>query len=168
MGLDAMLESLFISDKTCAKLATQLCITYRSLALNSTEQFLATPINVLPRGTETGRFLAIDVGGSNLRVAFVELLGRHHDQGQNIRKVDEKAWPIEDHLKFDKAEDLFLWIGDCIADVIRSSPRDDSEEEIIPMGITFSFPMMYVLLHARLVILLTHLNIDKSQSQMLL
>jgi hexokinase len=49
----------------------------------------------------------------------------------------------------DKAEDLFAWIADCIAEVLReaipastlksgsSSPFDDE----ILLGITFSFPM---------------------------
>jgi hexokinase len=49
----------------------------------------------------------------------------------------------------DQAEDLFTWIGDCIAEVIKGALNDmpaseaaDSPfgEELL-LGITFSFPM---------------------------
>ncbi|KAL1643665.1 hypothetical protein SLS58_004680 [Diplodia intermedia] len=134
--------------------------TYRDLAQQSNQHFLATPVTALPTGRETGTFLAIDVGGTNLRVGFVKLLGeagekngdsnstsRHHvpDRPSKIHRFHERAWPIEEHLKMDQADDLFTWIGDCIAAVVRdalddASLRIDHLDEI-PMGITFSFPM---------------------------
>jgi len=40
-----------------------------------TENFLVTPVTALPTGKEKGKFLSIDVGGTNLRVGFVELIG---------------------------------------------------------------------------------------------
>jgi hexokinase len=46
----------------------------------------------------------------------------------------------------DKAEDLFAWIGDCIAEVVAESLTSDATKGNIPeeldMGITFSFPIM--------------------------
>jgi len=39
------------------------------------EHFLVTPVTPLPKGKEKGKFLSIDVGGTNLRVGFVELIG---------------------------------------------------------------------------------------------
>lgn len=109
--------------------------------------------------------MAIDVGGSNLRVAFIELLGesveseprptdagqRSRDtirkaQRQRVRRTLERAWPIQEHLKMDKAEDLFAWIGDCIAEVVAESLRSDATRNDVPeeldLGITFSFPIM--------------------------
>jgi hexokinase len=48
----------------------------------------------------------------------------------------------------DKAEDLFDWIGDCIAEVVAESLTSDDTKKDIPaeldMGITFSFPIMSV------------------------
>jgi len=48
----------------------------------------------------------------------------------------------------DKAEDLFAWIGDCIAEVVAESLTSDDTKKDIPaeldMGITFSFPIMSV------------------------
>lgn len=163
--LDEFLAPMCLDEAVLYRLARRFSGTYRHLALTSDEQFLPTPVTQLPTGQETGRYLAIDVGGSNLRVAFIELLGeavesdappadaseRSHDtirkaQRQRVRRTLERAWPIQEHLKMDKAEDLFAWIGDCIAEVVAESLTSDSTRKDIPseldMGITFSFPIM--------------------------
>lgn len=161
------LKPLNLDDDTVHSLAYQFSKVYRQLALTSDEQFLPTPVTGLPSGTETGQFLAIDVGGTNLRVAFIELLGDGHDlnaaangtersiqaiqnaQRPRVRRTLEKAWPIGEHLKIDKTEDLFAWIGDCIAEVVGDYLSNDAAKldslGHLDLGITFSFPMMYEL-----------------------
>ncbi len=163
--LDTFLQPLILDETALHTLAYQFSKVYKDLALHSDEQFLPTPVTSLPTGDETGQYLAIDVGGTNLRVAFIELLGEEADndssangsersretlnraQRPRVRRTLEKAWPIGEHLKMDKAEDLFAWIGDCIAEVV--GDRISSEATKVPfpgelkMGITFSFPMMY-------------------------
>lgn len=143
-GLEAFLDPLLVQDDVLCQLAVDFSKTYRDLALNSTDQFLATPVNVLPHGRERGKFLAIDVGGSNLRVGFIDLLGDSRDHLHNISRSYERSWSIEEHLKFDQAADLFRWIGDCIAEVIQACLKDNGNAlgAQIPIGITFSFPML--------------------------
>lgn len=158
------LKPLTIDDNTVHVLAYQFSKVYQDLALSSDEQFLPTPVTGLPSGTETGQFLAIDVGGTNLRVAFIELLGDVADiaavtngadrskeairnaQRPRVRRILEKAWPIGEHLKIDKTEDLFAWIGDCIAEVVGDYLGNEigsiKMPEVLDLGITFSFPMM--------------------------
>lgn len=156
------LKPLSIDDSTVHVLAYRFSKVYQELALSSEEQFLPTPVTGLPTGSETGRFLAIDVGGTNLRVAFIELLGEGSDsnvttswpekdtirnaQRPRVRRTLEKAWPIGEHLKIDKTEDLFAWIGDCIAEVVGDYLSNDtsgmSSPDQLDLGITFSFPMM--------------------------
>ncbi|CRL21511.1 Hexokinase [Penicillium camemberti] len=163
--LDEFLSPISLDEAVLYKLARRFSTTYRNLALTSDQQFLPTPVTQLPTGQETGRYLAIDVGGSNLRVAFIELLGEAVDsdvrptdatersqdtirkaQRQRVKRTLERAWPIQEHLKMDKAEDLFSWIGDCIAEVVAESLSSDATKKDIPseldMGITFSFPIM--------------------------
>jgi hexokinase len=160
--VDEFLSPLYLDEAVLYKLARRLSSVYRKLALESDQQFLPTPVSKLPSGLETGRYLAIDVGGSNLRVAFIELLGDTANpdmartsaserplkkaQTQRVKRTLEKAWPIQEHLKMDKAEDLFAWIGDCIAEVVAESLSSDATKNAVPeeleMGITFSFPMM--------------------------
>lgn len=161
--LAAFLKPLAFDEATLHTLAYQFSIVYRELALTSEDQFLPTPVTNLPTGSETGQCLAIDVGGSNLRVSFIELLGDAADMispengrdrsREAIKKASrprfrstlEKAWPIGEHLKMDKTEDLFAWIGDCIAEVVGDRLSADQGKvappEVLDMGITFSFPM---------------------------
>ena len=163
--LDKWLQPFHLPHSRICTLATRLAATYNDLALHSDEQFLATPVTKLPTGDERGEFLAIDLGGSNLRVAFVNLLGLRPASGrrqsldaydERIEKYHERSWPIGDHLKVEKAEDLFAWIGDCLAEVIRERMKDGEEglPDEIPLGIAFSFPMMYV--HATHIKSFTH------------
>jgi hexokinase len=163
--LEEFLSPMSLDEGVLYQLARRFSTTYRHLALTSDQQFLPTPVTQLPTGQETGRYLAIDVGGSNLRVAFIELLGEAVDsdvrptdatersrdtirkaQRQRVKRTLERAWPIQEHLKMDKAEDLFSWIGDCIAEVVAESLSSDATKKDIPaeldMGITFSFPIM--------------------------
>ena len=158
------LKPLHIDDDTVHRIAYEFSKVYRELALTSDEQFLPTPVTGLPSGREIGQFLAIDVGGTNLRVAFIELLGDGADsvavtngadrskeairnaQRPRVRRTLEKAWPIGEHLKIDKTEDLFAWIGDCIAEVVGDYLGNNAGSPSAPielgLGITFSFPMM--------------------------
>ncbi|KKY14888.1 putative hexokinase family protein [Phaeomoniella chlamydospora] len=162
-ALQDFTKPLVLDESTLHQLAFQFSHVYKDLALNSDEQFLPTPVTKLPTGNEIGQFLAIDVGGTNLRVGFIDLLGEHADnetsadskersretikkaQRPRVRRTLEKAWPIGEHLKIDKADDLFAWIGDCIADVVADKLNaDGTKMEIpdeLPMGVTFSFPM---------------------------
>lgn len=60
-----------------------------------------------------------------------------------LRRLHERSWSIQEHLKSENADSLFAWIGSCIAVVVREGcisfdlPRDSP----LPMGVTFSFPM---------------------------
>ena len=147
MDIDSFLSPLAVGDHCLSSLAIDFSRAYRHLALHSEDQFLATPIDVLPKGTEEGRFLAIDVGGSNLRVGFIELLGADGDDGKKIRRTHERSWSIENHLKMDNPEQFFSWIGWCIAEVVADylACSDDPRafEQVLPLGITISFPMKY-------------------------
>lgn len=184
-AIDNFLAPLAVNDARLYQLGCRFSQLYLELARTSDQQFLPTPVTRLPSGQETGKYLAIDVGGSNLRVAFIELLGAAADDLENnsasstsnglqasdaisnleksrdtlrkaqrhrVRRTLEKAWPIAEHLKMDKAEDLFLWIGDCMAEVVADSLAADTDAEEAPeeleMGITFSFPMMYVYIYS--------------------
>ncbi|CBX93925.1 hypothetical protein IAQ61_003796 [Plenodomus lingam] len=154
----------FINTKDLLHLAHRFSATYSDLARTSTEHFLVTPVTALPTGKEKGKFLSIDVGGTNLRVGFIELVGERperrreepersstvgDDVFQSTRRSHDRNWPIGDHLKMDQAEDLFRWIGDCIAQVIREALDEETATpgavstlgHELQLGITFSFPM---------------------------
>lgn len=96
-------------------------------------------------------------------MAFIELLGpatqttdetsarlngdkaATKDRSRVIRHL-EKSWPIGDQLKHDKPNDLFAWIGECIAGVVRCGTKEWPGElgEEVALGVTFSFAMKFV------------------------
>jgi hexokinase len=167
LPIEDLLEPLSVNLSRLKSLSLDFAATFKNLGFSSKDQFMSTPVLSLPSGQERGQFLAIDVGGTNLRIAFIELLGTeysslkaqdnmHRSQPplQTIKKTFEKIWPIQEALKMDHPEDLFSWIGNCIVRVVTDFiiflSRSDDKAKIpgeIPTGITFSFPMMYVFLH---------------------
>ncbi|KAI2615669.1 MFS general substrate transporter [Hypoxylon sp. NC1633] len=157
-AIEDFLKPLSIDEAKAHALSREMCRTFQELSANSLDQFLATPISEsILRPTE-GREKGS--GGTNLRVGFIELLGNEkHMNGNetnghaetpgpksssNLRRVLEKSWPIMEVLKNDNPDSLFKWIGTCIAEVVQEGcetfnlPRDRE----LPMGVTFSFPMV--------------------------
>lgn len=61
-----------------------------------------------------------------------------------VKRLLERSWPIDEHLKNENPDSLFLWIGKCIAEVVHDGcetlrlPLDQA----MPLGVTFSFPMV--------------------------
>ncbi|KAK2606098.1 hypothetical protein QQS21_003493 [Conoideocrella luteorostrata] len=180
--LDAFLQPMRIDIDTCHALSNRFLHNFLQLSAESLIQFLPTPISesilrpVANHGR--GRYLAIDIGGTNLRVGFVELLKGESDgigrsdikrpngaNGMNgtrtahgtsinghcattspagrLQRHLEKSWPISNHLKYDNAESLFLWIGKCMAEVVQEGCKtfDLPGDAPLPLGITFSFPV---------------------------
>ncbi|KAH3676187.1 hypothetical protein WICMUC_002209 [Wickerhamomyces mucosus] len=87
----------------------------------------------LPTGNETGDYLAIDLGGTNLRVVLVKLLG-----GSKFETVQDK-YALPDNIRTAKSEDLWAFIADSLkAFVIKQYPNKPSHA--LPLGFTFSYP----------------------------
>ncbi|UKZ82706.1 hypothetical protein TrVFT333_010501 [Trichoderma virens FT-333] len=114
-------------------LAKDLCLTYRSLAITSSDQFIPTPLlqqNLT--GYHKGKCLAIDIGGTNLRVGIIEFMDTaettDHDgvngnaqsatNRSQLHKSFEMSWHIDEDLKKAHPQKFFNWIGSCIVDVI--------------------------------------------------
>lgn len=140
------LAKLHLDVDILYQLSSRLSSLYRKIASTPSKQFFPSAITRLPTGHETGRYLAVYVGLSYLRVAFIDLLKDQPIRGQSrVRRTLEKAWSIEEHLRRDDAFNLFMWIGDCIAEVVADSlenPRERMESELTT-GISFCLPLEY-------------------------
>lgn len=162
--MDVFLQPLRITDQTVLKLSQELFVKFLELSAKSDNQFLPTPISESLLGRQgkvvnPGRYLAIDIGGTNLRVGFVELLadgpsneGVSVDEkgfssfaahSPRLRRLLEHSWPIGDQLKNLNSENLFDFIGDRIAVVVQLACKEwgFKPEDELPMGVAFSFPM---------------------------
>ena len=87
-----------------------------------------------PTGHETGSFLALDMGGTNLRVCEVIL---PEEQGEF--DIIQSKYRMPEELKSGKSEDLWEYIADCLQQFIEYH-HEDEELEKIPLGFTFSYP----------------------------
>lgn len=84
---------------------------------------------------ETGKFLALDLGGTNFRVILLEI-----DNGQILQEI-VKMYHIGSHLRvggLDVATALFDYIGECLCDFVA---ENNLVAVPLPLGFTFSFPM---------------------------
>merc|ERR1719215_1850781 len=90
-----------------------------------------TYVRSLPNGKEHGKFLSLDLGGTNFRVIVMELT-----PDQEFL-MDSKIYAIPHDIMTGSGEQLFDHISSCLADFIFDR---ELESEILPLGFTFSFP----------------------------
>lgn len=100
----------------------------------------------LPTGRESGRFLALDVGGSTLRVALVELRGSSpSSSAPESRIIRMDSFKIDAQVRSLRGTAFFDWM----AERIRQTLSDDDVEGRDPehpllVGLAWSFPIEYV------------------------
>lgn len=86
-----------------------------------------------PTGSETGDYLAIDLGGTNLRVVLVKLLGNS--------KFDttQSKYALPKHMRTASAEELWGFIAECLQKFVNEL-YPDGVSAPLPLGFTFSYP----------------------------
>lgn len=99
-----------------------------------------TYIPELPDGSETGDFLALDLGGTNFRIMIVEL--------KNSKIVFEhfKYYHIEDEIRVSSGAKIYDFLAESLFSFLHVEPEvnkflDSRQLKFMPLGFTFSFPM---------------------------
>ncbi|KAK3889280.1 hypothetical protein Pcinc_006704 [Petrolisthes cinctipes] len=95
----------------------------------ATVKCFPTYVRDLPNGKENGRFLALDLGGTNFRVLLIEL-------GDKC-SMDSRIYAVPQPIMVGPGDGLFDHIAECMASFIKER---DLGDEILPLGFTFSFP----------------------------
>ncbi|KAI3320219.1 hexokinase-1 [Xylariaceae sp. AK1471] len=98
--------------------------------------------HLLPTGKEIGQYLALDVGGSTLRVALVELRGREAS-GRECEIVRMISFKITPEIKRLEGMAFFDWMAGRIHEVIHKDGVADTQDPI-PVGLAWSFPVEQV------------------------
>lgn len=93
-------------------------------------KMLPTYVTSLPDGTENGDFLALDLGGSNIRLLWVKI-----KDGKKETCMD--VFIIPEEVMTGPGDQLFDYIADHLAQFTRQHNLSDMH---IPLGFTFSFP----------------------------
>ncbi|KAL8413475.1 hypothetical protein RB594_004925 [Gaeumannomyces avenae] len=114
---------------------------------------IPTYVTAVPKGTEKGLYMAVDLGGTNFRVCSVLL------KGDNTFELTSTPVAIPKHLMTaPKAEDLFAFLAKQIELFLQEHHKDHFEkqvrrrmtrsaeegfrnEEVYRLGFTFSFPV---------------------------
>ncbi|KAJ6516263.1 hypothetical protein C8R45DRAFT_811924 [Mycena sanguinolenta] len=106
---------------------------------------IPTFVTGVPNGTETGTFLALDLGGTNMRVCEVVL---HGDTTFTLR---QQKYKVSDALKTGEATVLFDYLADSVDAFLTSHPPPSSHgnadpfsqpsADVVHLGLTFSFPV---------------------------
>ncbi|XP_005179307.1 hexokinase-1 [Musca domestica] len=133
--VEALLNGLQLTDDALERIG-QVFREEMDLALKmkpSSLQMENTYIPELPDGTESGTYLAIDLGGTNLRVLLMTL-----EQGQILDEIVQ-YYPLPEHLRIGDGDALFEYLAKCVDEFARNQELD--EDRIYSMGFTFSFPM---------------------------
>ena len=99
----------------------------------SSLQMENTYVPELLDGTEEGLYLGLDLGGTNFRVLLLELA-----HGKPVRE-EVKKYHISSELRVGSAIRLFDYLAECVSDFVIAQGLQDVE---LPLGFTFSFPMI--------------------------
>ncbi|ETW84505.1 hypothetical protein HETIRDRAFT_155537 [Heterobasidion irregulare TC 32-1] len=135
------IEDQFHLDEAALKTITSQYLSDVNLGLGD-----PTFVTGVPDGTETGTFLALDLGGTNLRVCQVEL---HGDKTFSLR---QQKYRVSEALKTGEATVLFDYLADSVDAFLTSSPPASptnppvpgelyEDPPALPLGLTFSFPV---------------------------
>lgn len=94
-----------------------------------------TFVQDLPNGTERGKVLALDLGGTNFRVLLIHL------KGEDDYEFESKIFAIPQSIMLGSGEELFDHIAKCLAEFAHEL---NIQDEVLPLGFTFSFPCQQI------------------------
>lgn len=95
----------------------------------------------VPNGRERGQFLALDVGGSTLRVALVELRGRD-SKGEASSIVEINSFKIDHEIRGLRGPAFFDWMAARIVETVaKGSKQGHAPEDPLLVGLAWSFPI---------------------------
>uniref|UniRef100_A0A673GDR9 hexokinase n=1 Tax=Sinocyclocheilus rhinocerous TaxID=307959 RepID=A0A673GDR9_9TELE len=96
-------------------------------------KMLPTYVYRTPDGTERGKYLALDLGGTNFRVLVVKI----RTGMRNSVRMYNKIYAIPLEIMQGTGEELFDLIVQCISDFLDYMGMKNTR---LPLGFTFSFP----------------------------
>lgn len=131
------LEDLFIVDTAKLKAITDHFVS--ELAKGLSKEGGSIPMNPTwvmgyPTGHEQGTFLALDMGGTNLRVCEIQL-----PEAKGEFDIIQSKYRMPEELKTGTAEELWGYIADCLEQFIEYHHEGEKLDKL-PLGFTFSYP----------------------------
>uniref|UniRef100_A0A1L8EBN0 Phosphotransferase n=1 Tax=Haematobia irritans TaxID=7368 RepID=A0A1L8EBN0_HAEIR len=130
------LKPFALTDSQLQEIYKRFCIEIsKGLAKDTHSQAdtrcYVTYVQDLPTGNEIGKYLALDLGGTNFRVLLVTLKGHHE------AVVESEIYAVPKEIMLGPGEELFDHIAQCLATFVEAHKVGG---EYLPLGFTFSFP----------------------------
>lgn len=137
LGEIRRLEDIFTVDTPKLKAISDHFVS--ELAKGLSKEGGSIPMNPtwcmgFPDGHETGTFLALDMGGTNLRVCEIRL-----PEGKGEFDIIQSKYRMPEELKSGNAEELWNYIAECLAEFIAYHHEGEKLDKL-PLGFTFSYP----------------------------
>ncbi|KAI9843820.1 MAG: hexokinase A [Sclerophora amabilis] len=117
-----------ITDHFVSELEKGLSVEGGNIPMNPTW------VMSFPTGYETGTYLALDMGGTNLRVCEVEL---PEEKGEF--DIIQSKYRMPEELKTGTSDELWEYIADCIQQFIEYHHEGEKLSKL-HLGFTFSYP----------------------------
>ena len=108
---------------------------FSELIANEIQSMNVTWVLGWPDGHETGYFLTVDLGGTNLRVCWIHLTERSGDI-----KVTQEEYKLPKEVKTGGADQLFDFIAEQLKDFLEKHELRGTKDEPLQLGFTFSYP----------------------------
>ena len=122
-------------------LSKGLQVEFKQHLISSPQCMLPSFNYHLPTGQEQGLYLALEVGGSNLWMALVELRGQDHGTA-SMRIRHPLSWPIDNSVKQLQGHAFFDWLAERIEEMLTLEAANMiGNTEPLRMGVAWSFPI---------------------------
>ncbi|KAI5306251.1 hypothetical protein KEM56_001682 [Ascosphaera pollenicola] len=127
-----------LSSENMLAMSRNICLQLNENAKASDISMLPSFTHTLPTGTETGTYLALDVGGSTLRISLIQLNGK---AGAMQSRLTKSVF-ISEEVKRLKGKEFFAWMAENIDDALSSDDRRYGYgKEPLLTGLSWSFPL---------------------------
>ncbi|KAL9052740.1 MAG: hypothetical protein Q9162_005201 [Coniocarpon cinnabarinum] len=132
------LEDLFVIPQAKLKQITDHFVS--ELKQGLTKEGGDIPMNVTwcmgyPNGYEQGTYLALDMGGTNLRVCEITL-----PEAKGEFDIIQSKYRMPEELKSGDGDELWDYIADCLEQFIEYH-HEGEKLRTMPLGFTFSYPV---------------------------
>lgn len=131
-----------LTPETLQIISAALQDRFRQACQHHPLSFLPSFCHTLPSGHERGSALALDVGGSTLRVALVELRGRG-GRGDLMVEQLRRDFVIDDSVRRLSGRSFFAWMAERVHETFQGHLDRVQGPSQLPIGLSWSFPVEY-------------------------
>jgi len=133
--IEALTRNLVLTNDQLQKVSVNLLHEFHKglswdTHRNAAVKMFPTYVTDVPNGEEQGKFLALDLGGTNFRVMSNTL------EGDNFH-MENEVFGIPESLMVGTGRQLFDHIAECLSNFME---RQNVKDIQLPLGFTFSFP----------------------------